>query len=74
MALDGGGILRLLNEKHISVRDCNATNIGKAMTKMGFESKKIHGYTKYKCVVITDTELEQTQKEEAEMFDSLDIY
>ena len=74
MALDGGGILRLLNEKHISVRDCNATNIGKAMTKMGFESKKIHGYTKYKCVVITDTESEQTQKEEAEMFDSLDIY
>ena len=74
LALGAGDILRLLNEKHILVRDCNANNIGKAMSKIGFDSKRIHGYPKYKCVVITDTELEQTQKEQAELFGTFDIY
>jgi len=72
VALGSGDILRLLSENHISVRDGNAPNIGKAMNKMGFESKKIHGYTKFRCVVITETELEQAQKEHAAMFDTPD--
>lgn len=73
VALDAGDILRLLNEKHINIRDCNVTNIGKAMAKIGFNNKKVHGYTKYLCVIITDTELEQAQKEQAALFDNPDI-
>ena len=73
LALDAGDILRLLNAKHISIRDCNVTNIGKAMAKIGFNNKKVHGYTKYLCVIITDTELERTQKEQAALFDNADI-
>ncbi|MBR5657617.1 MAG: PriCT-2 domain-containing protein [Prevotella sp.] len=70
LALAAGDILRLLNEKHIYGRDFNVNNIGKAMSKMLFESRKIHGYPKYLCVVITDTELEQAQKDQAAMFDT----
>lgn len=72
VALGAGDILRLLIENHIYVRDCNATNIGKAMNKIGFESKKIHGKTKYNCVVISGSELEQAQKDQAALFDGTD--
>ena len=71
VALDAGDILRLLNENHIYGRDFNVNNIGKAMSKMLFESKKIHGYPKYRCVIITGSELEQAQKDQAMMFDTL---
>ena len=74
VALGAGDILRLLNENHILVRDCNGQNIGKAMVKMGFESKKIHGYPKYRCVIITELELERTQNEQAALFDTLDFH
>ena len=70
VALAAGDILRLLNEKHIYGRDFNAVNIGKAMSKMLFESRKIHGYLKYLCVVITDIEQEQAQKDQAAVFDT----
>ena len=70
-AFTAGDILRLLTEKHIFIRDCNAPTIGKTMTKMGFESKKGHGgYTKYRCVVITEAEREQAQKEQVALFDT----
>ena len=72
VALDAGDILRLLNENHIYGRDFNVNNIGKAMSKMLFESKKIHGYPKYRCVIITGSELEQAQKDQAMMFDTLE--
>ena len=72
VALDAGDILRLLSENHIYMRDCNATNIGRAMNKIGFESRKIHGHTKYKCVVISGSELEQAQKDQAALFDGTD--
>ena len=70
VALDAGGILRLLNENHLYGHNVN--NIGKAMTKMQFECKKYHGYPKYRCVVITDEEFKQAQKEQAAMFDTLE--
>ena len=72
LALGGGDILRLMGDNHIYVRDANATNIGKAMNKIGFEKKKIKGYTKYRCVVIEETELVRTRKEEAALFDKPD--
>ena len=72
VALGVGDILRLLNERHIYIRDCYAINIGKTMTKMGFESKTIHGYTKYRCVIIESEELEKAQKEQGKMFDNPD--
>jgi hypothetical protein len=72
VALGAGDILRLLNENHLYGREYNTTNIGKAMSKMQFESKKIHGYPKYRCVIITGSELEQAQKDQAAMFDTLE--
>ena len=46
------------------------TTAQEVVSKMLFESKKIHGYPKYRCVIITGSELEQAQKDQATMFDS----
>lgn len=73
VALAAGDILRLLNEKRIYGRDFNVNNIGKAMSKMLFESRKIHGYPKYLCVIIEETEHEQAQKDQAAMFNTLEV-
>ena len=72
IALSAGDILRLFNENRFYGRDYNSNNIGKAMSKMGFESKMYHGYPKYRCVVITEPEREQMQKDQAANFDTLD--
>ena len=75
VALGAGDIGRLLKENRIWGPDCNVINIGKAMKKMDFESRQVHGYTKFHCVIITDSELKQTREDEAALFDEVpDIF
>ena len=69
VALGAGDILRLCYDAH--VYNLNTNSIGKAMSKLQYESKSIHGYTKYRCVVMTESELNKIKAEQVAMFDEL---
>ena len=56
----------MLRKKNLGGHDYGTVNIGKAMTNMEFASKSVHGYTKYRCVVIEDSEREDTQSQDAD--------
>ena len=67
VALSAGDIICLLKEKHLGGHDYSTVHIGKAMTNMEFASKTVHGYTKYLCVVIEDSEREEKQAQDAKL-------
>lgn len=52
IALSAGDILNELGKMGHRGRLFNASEIGKAMTRMGFEKRKIHGYPKYRVKLI----------------------
>ena len=66
VALSAGDIICLLRKKNLGGHDYSSVNIGKAMTNMEFASKTVHGYTKYHCVVIEDSEREEKQAQDAD--------
>ena len=67
VALSAGDIICLLKTKNLGGHEYSSVNIGKAMTNMEFASKTVHGYTKYHCVVIEDSEREENQAKDADL-------
>lgn len=63
VALSAGDLLRQLEMNGFHGKGFNSVNIGKAMKAMGFESKKIKGYPKYR-VVLADPQRRQRETEE----------
>lgn len=62
-ALSAGDIMQELGNRGFHGRTFNAVEIGKAMKRMGFESIKAKGHTKY-CVVIADYDQQKRERKE----------
>ena len=68
IALSAGDILNELGEMGHRGRSFNASEIGKAMTRMGFDKRKIKGYPKYLVVKVDYGARDQEQKSDAKEF------
>ncbi len=67
-SLSAGDIMRELNLRGFHGRQYNSNSIGKAMKKIGFESKTIHGINKYLVTKVNTDERNRNNKEEAKEF------
>jgi len=67
-SLSAGDIMRELNLRGFHGRQYNSNSIGKAMKKIGFESKTIRGINKYLVTKINPDERNRNNKEEAKEF------
>ncbi len=68
LAMTAGNILLKLGELGYHGATLKASEIGKALKRMGFESKLIHGVNKYLVVEKDQKEYENEQKEDAKEF------
>ena len=67
-SLSAGDIMRELNLRGFHGRQYNSNSIGKAMKKIGFESKTIHGINKYLVTKVNTDERNRNNKEETKEF------
>lgn len=68
IALSAGDILNELGEMGHRGRSFSTSEIGKAMTRMGFDKRKIKGYPKYLVVKVDYGARDQEQKTDAQEF------
>ena len=72
VAMSAGDLLRELGMRGFHGKVFSTVNIGKAMKAMGFTSKKIHGYPKYRVVIADFTRQQREQEEDAKLEEDVD--
>ena len=68
VALSAGELMRELRSYGFQGREFNTVEIGKNMSRMGFERKRINGINKYLVAKVNQTMRELTSKEDAKEF------
>lgn len=68
VAMSAGDIMREMSLKGFRGRHANASEIGRAMKRLGFESKIIHGTRKYLVVKVDYDIHERTSRQDARLF------